>query len=262
MGDLMSDIAMLNRTRAAETSNKAPATPTRTPKNELDMTDFLTLMVTELTNQSMDSTADTSDMLNQLVQMQMVQVMTNMVDASIMSYAASLVGKEVTVAQYNSDGSINEIVGVVTGTGTMNGEQVVFVGDKYYHMNEIIAVGRLPEKEDPIDPEFSQPDPSQPDSNKPADPNKPDPNKPADPNKPDPNKPANPNKPVDPNKPANPADKPKPPAETEKPTEGKTQVPTDRNEPTPAHVLAESLEGNKEVDRRVAAMEEAAKSQV
>lgn len=110
----------------------------------LDMTDFLTLMVAELTNQSIDETADTSDMLNQLVQMQMVQALVNMTDASVMSYAASLVGKEVTVGQYDSEGNLQEIVGTVTGTGTYDGSQVVFVGDKYYYLNEILAVGTLP----------------------------------------------------------------------------------------------------------------------
>lgn len=115
---------------------------------ELDMTDFLTLMVTELTNQSIDQTADTSDMLNQMVQMQMIQAITNMTDASIMSYAASLVGKEVTVGQFDADGNLQEIVGTVQGTGTMNGQQVVFVDDKYYYMNEIMAVGRLPKTEE------------------------------------------------------------------------------------------------------------------
>ena len=113
-------------------------------KTSLEMTDFLTLMVAELTNQSIDETADTSDMLNQLVQMQMVQALVNMTDASIMSYAASLVGKEVTVGQYDSDGNLQEIVGTVTGTGTYDGNQVVFIGDKYYHLSEILAVGTLP----------------------------------------------------------------------------------------------------------------------
>ena len=39
---------------------------------DLDMQDFLTLMVTELQCQSLEATADTSDMLNQMVMMQMV----------------------------------------------------------------------------------------------------------------------------------------------------------------------------------------------
>ena len=86
-------------------------------------------------------------MLNQLVQMQMVQALVNMTDASVMSYAASLVGKEVTVAQYDADGNLQEVVGVVTGTGTYDGNQVVFVGDKYYLLSEILAVGTLPKPE-------------------------------------------------------------------------------------------------------------------
>jgi len=115
----------------------------------LDMTDFLTLMVAQFQNQSMDATADTSDMLNQLVQMQMVTALVNMTDASLMSYAASLVGKEVTVASYDSEGNLQEIIGQVTATGTYDGEQVVFVNDQYYRMSEILAVGRLPEIVDP-----------------------------------------------------------------------------------------------------------------
>ena len=113
---------------------------------DLDMTDFLTLMITELTNQGIDQSVDTSDMLNQMIQMQMVEALANMTDASIMSYAASLVGKEITVGKYDSEGNLQELVGVVQGTGTKNGEQVVFVNDEYYYMNEIMAVGRLPAK--------------------------------------------------------------------------------------------------------------------
>ena len=162
-----------------------PAGNTNTSKNnnrvssgdsiQLDMTDFLTLMVTELTNQSIDSTADTSDMLNQMVQMQMVQALVNMTDASLMGYAASLVGKEITVGQYDGDGKLQEVFGMVTGTGTMNGQQVVFVNDKYYFMNEIMAVGKLPkveDTEDPKDPDKTE-DPKDPDKTEdPKDPDK------------------------------------------------------------------------------------------
>lgn len=117
----------------------------------LDMSDFLSLMVAQFTNQSIDQTADISDMLNQLVQMQMVTAlasmstaMETMTDHSIMSYAASLVGKEVTVAGYDENGGYMELVGTVTATGSYGGEQVVFVDDQMFHMNQIIAVGRLP----------------------------------------------------------------------------------------------------------------------
>ena len=78
----------------------------------LDMSDFMSLMVAQFTNQGMEATADIGDMLNQLVQMQMVTAlasmstaMNTMTDASIMTYAASLVGKEVTVAGYDEEGN-------------------------------------------------------------------------------------------------------------------------------------------------------------
>ena len=53
---------------------------------DLSMQDFLTLMMVELQNQTIDDTADTGEMLNQMVQMQMVTALTNMTDASVMSF--------------------------------------------------------------------------------------------------------------------------------------------------------------------------------
>lgn len=110
----------------------------------LDMTDFLKLMITQLSNQGIDESMDTSDMLNQMVQMQMITALSNMTDASVMGYAASLVGQTVTVAQYDGQGKLQEIVGKVQGTGMMDGQQVVIVNDEYYYLSEILAVGTLP----------------------------------------------------------------------------------------------------------------------
>ena len=120
----------------------------------LDMSDFLSLMVAQFTNQGMENTADISDMLNQLVQMQMVTAlasmsttMETMTDHSIMTYAASLVGKEVTVAGYDEAGNYSERIGTVTATGSYSGEQVIFMNDQMFYMTQIIAVGRLPSTE-------------------------------------------------------------------------------------------------------------------
>lgn len=67
--------------------------------------------------------------------------------AATMSYAASLVGKTVTIGEYTSASGLKEIVGEVTGTGTYNGEQVVFVNGKSYALSSIMAVGELPPTE-------------------------------------------------------------------------------------------------------------------
>ena len=146
MSNYISDLNTYIPANAARGAGNQPSTRQMNDKFEMNMQDFLVLMVTELQNQSLDSTADTSEMLNQMVMMQMVSALTNMTDASVMGYAASLVGKTVTVGEYDSNGKLQEVVGTVTGTGMMDGQQVVFVNDKYYHLSEIIAVGTLPAK--------------------------------------------------------------------------------------------------------------------
>lgn len=125
----------------------------------LDFEDYLQLMVQQLQNQTMDNTMDSSEMLNQLVQMSTVQMMSSLqstmatiADGVALNYAASLVGKTVTVGKTDSEGNIQEIVGTVTGTGTYQGSMVIFVNDEMYALNSIMAVGTLPEVEEPEEP--------------------------------------------------------------------------------------------------------------
>lgn len=114
----------------------------------LTMQDFLQMLVVQFQNQDMDNPASTSDMMNQLLSMSTIQAMATMTDAATMSYAASLVGKTVTIGEYSSGSGLKEIVGEVTGTGTYNGEQVVFVNGKSYALSSIMAVGELPPEEE------------------------------------------------------------------------------------------------------------------
>ena len=118
----------------------------------LEFEDYLQLMVQQLQNQTMDSTMDTSAMLDQLVQMSTVQMMASLessmstvADGVALNYAASLVGKTVTVGTYNEEGKLEEVVGQVTGTGTYQGTQVIFVNGEMYPLSSIMAVGELPD---------------------------------------------------------------------------------------------------------------------
>ena len=151
VGNISNNYGMYGNTSMVNSSAKSAYTNSSMEAYGLDMSDFLSLMVAQFTNQTMDTTADINDMLNQLVQMQMVTAlasmstaMNTMTDASIMTYAASLVGKEITVAGYDADGNYQEQIGLVTATGSYGGEQVVFMGEDMYYMSQIIAVGRLP----------------------------------------------------------------------------------------------------------------------
>ncbi|MCI9551930.1 MAG: hypothetical protein HFE94_00155 [Acutalibacter sp.] len=145
-----------NVLKTNSTTKKATQSTNKKAGTELDMNDFLTLMVAMFQNQDIDNAASTTDMMNQMVQMSVVQAITNIStlidDSTVLTYAASLVGKEVTIGKYVNK-ELTEITGVVTGTGTLNGQQVVFIGDESYYLTDIMAVGRLPEKKDDVEPE-------------------------------------------------------------------------------------------------------------
>ena len=142
----MADIGAIVNQKAA-VAGQTQKTKSNT-KTALDMDDFLKLIVKQLQNQDMMNPMDDAAMMNQMVQMATVNAMSTMADASVTSYAASLVGKEVTVTEPGSDGKLKEISGSVSGTAVYGGKQVIFVNDKTYYLTEIMAVGKLPAKEE------------------------------------------------------------------------------------------------------------------
>ena len=150
----MADISLRASLGATEVAQNSTS---RKNNTDLDMTDFLKLMIVQLQSQTLDDTMDTSEMMNQLVQMQMISAITNMTETNVMSYASSLVGKVVTIGIPTEEG-LEEREVLVTGTGVMNGQQVIFGKDntgkiETYGLNQIMAVGQLPPIEDTEDPE-------------------------------------------------------------------------------------------------------------
>lgn len=146
----MSDLftPTIARTSSSDTGNNVGyLKDSSADKLTLTMEDFLQLMIAQFQNQDIDNPASTSDMMNQLISMSTIQAMKTMTDAATMSYAASLVGKTVTIGEYTSASGLKEIVGEVTGTGTYNGKQVIFVNGKSYALSSIMAVGELPPTE-------------------------------------------------------------------------------------------------------------------
>ena len=125
----------------------------RKNNTELDMQDFLQLMIVQLQSQTIDNAMDTSEMMNQLVQMQMVTAITNMTETNIMSYASSMVGKVVTVGIADGN-TLEERVITVMGTGTYDGNQVIFGSDgQMYQLKQIMAVGLLPNEDGTYGPQ-------------------------------------------------------------------------------------------------------------
>lgn len=138
-------------TGSAKKLSNSEQTSKATGKSTLDMDDFFKLFAAQLQNQDMTNPMDTSEFMNQMIMMSTIQSISDITNVSLISYAASLVGKDVTVAQVGSGGKITEVYGPVTATGMYSGEQVVFVDGKSYKLSAIMAVGKLPEKE-PTEP--------------------------------------------------------------------------------------------------------------
>ncbi|WP_051355977.1 flagellar hook capping FlgD N-terminal domain-containing protein [Acetobacterium malicum] len=113
-----------------------------TPKTSLNMDDFLKLMVAQLQNQDMNNTADTSEYTSQMAQFSMVQALTDLTELSKTTYGLSMIGKEVTLAETKSDGTLNVITGTVEGVNLYNGDAQIIVNGVNYPMSSVMEVGQ------------------------------------------------------------------------------------------------------------------------
>lgn len=153
-GNYQASIGTVDNTSDVGHRSKTVYADSDEANNTLSFQDMLLLLVTQLQNQTIDNTMDTSDMMNQIIQMTVMQALTDMkskvddlTEANVMSYAASLVGQTVTVGILDNKGNlVGEREGVVTGTGIYNGQRVIFIGDDCYLLNQIMAVGTLPKE--------------------------------------------------------------------------------------------------------------------
>lgn len=127
-------------------------------KNTLTMTGYFQLLATQLQNQDMSNPMDNSELMAQMTQMAMVQSMSAMTEAmtnstaiNTQTYAASLVGQEVTMAitEKNSYGQETPVdvkyakvewVDFTTGDPTIKLEG----DDKKYSLVHLVGMGRVP----------------------------------------------------------------------------------------------------------------------
>lgn len=112
----------------------------RTESNSLSMDDFFSLMVAQLSNQDMNNTMDNSQFLAQMAQFSMVQALTDLNAMSQTSYSVGLIGKEVTVAENNSDGSLSTVKGIVESVNLFNGDAKIVVEGTQYDLSSVMIV--------------------------------------------------------------------------------------------------------------------------
>ncbi len=147
LGDIGDFLAGSVSVNALEQKKPKNATGKSSGSN-LDFEDFLNLMVAQFKNQSIDNQADTTEMLNQMVQMSLIQSITDIrgliTESTATTTAASMIGQKVTIGQIVGGEPVEKEITVV-GTGMVKGEQVLFGDDdKSYKMTDVIAIGKIP----------------------------------------------------------------------------------------------------------------------
>ncbi|CUX49256.1 flagellar hook capping FlgD N-terminal domain-containing protein [Clostridium sp. C105KSO13] len=112
----------------------------------LSINDFYKLLAAQMQYQDADNPMDTSEMMAQMVQTHMIEAITNMSTINTITYASSMVGKEVTMAETDSQGQFTgeHTTGTVSGI-LMGDNPILYMGDKAYHMAQIMTVGKVPE---------------------------------------------------------------------------------------------------------------------
>ncbi len=111
----------------------------QTDNSTLSATDFLSLIVTELSNQDFTNTTDTTDMVNQLAQFSMVSSMQELSAYSKSNYAMSLLGKTLTATRYATDGT-ETVTDTCDKVSLVDDEYVVYIGGKSFSLSQIMQV--------------------------------------------------------------------------------------------------------------------------
>lgn len=118
---------------------------------DLTMTDFYKLMAAQMQYQDPDNPMDTSELMAQMVQSKMITAMAQMTSISTTTYATSMLGTEVTVAEVDERGvgtgeyTKGKVTGVVLGDNP-----IIYVDGKMYSLSQIMSVGdvKLPGEEE------------------------------------------------------------------------------------------------------------------
>ncbi|MDD3140964.1 MAG: flagellar hook capping FlgD N-terminal domain-containing protein [Lachnospiraceae bacterium] len=144
------DINTFGAYMATTSATASESSSTKANKSSLDTSDFLKLIAAQLRYQDMSNPMDNSEMMQQMTQMSSVTSMNDMsakmnsiAEISTITYAASMIGKELTIAtsQDRVTGVITTIKGTATGVGFYNGEPSVYVDGTAYSLSQIMSMG-------------------------------------------------------------------------------------------------------------------------
>lgn len=109
-------------------------------QSDVNVQDFLNLMVTQLTNQDFMNPVDDTQYLSQLAQFSSMSAMQDLAQFSKQSFVMSYLGKEVTASVYNVGGEVETTTGKVTSVSLVNDDYKLTVNGKEFSIGDIKSV--------------------------------------------------------------------------------------------------------------------------
>ena len=108
----------------------------RVASKTLDQNDFIKLLITQMTNQDPTKPQDAAQMLQQMSSMSMVQSMNQLLTDGQMTFAQSLLSRNVTV----QDGDTNSVTGIVSQIRIIDGQPNLVINNVNYALSALQAV--------------------------------------------------------------------------------------------------------------------------
>ena len=128
----------------------------------LSIDDFYKILAAQLRYQDADNPMDTSEMMSQMVQTQMIATINQMNQISVITYASSMIGKEVTIGLRDAQGwpTGETTTGTVTGAYIFGDDPVIIVDGVGYSVSQVVMLGNAKTEvpEDPGDGDGDGPD--------------------------------------------------------------------------------------------------------
>lgn len=146
----------------SDTSSVSGTSQTAASKNSsvLGLNDFLQLLAAQFANQDVMNPTDNTEYISQMAQFSALQAMQELSQISYTQYGASLVGKKVVVASYDTNGKYQEDTGIVDSVNFATGSNVLVVNGKAYDISSVMKVVNP----DAATPPEETPDPDDPDT--------------------------------------------------------------------------------------------------
>lgn len=144
----------------------------------MDGNDFLQIMAAQLANQSIMDPIDTAQYITQMAVMANTVQMMYISEQATVDFAMNMIGKEVTIAGYNSEAEYQEWTGTVDSVVFQGGETWIEMDGYLYSPNDVVRISEPgtqtgEDDEEPVDPDYGVPVEGVPEE--PFDPENPDP---------------------------------------------------------------------------------------